>query len=131
MKRVFLMRSEFFSSCVRGLLILEGEGLILYSLEQPWRDNEVNVSCIPEGEYLCTWHNSPSFGEVYLVNQVPNRSYILFHSGNIVDHTRGCILLGLRKGRLYNKPAVLSSRAAIRKFNNILNKEDFILKVLE
>jgi hypothetical protein len=29
-----------------------------------------------------------------LVQDVPNRSYILFHVGNKPSHTKGCILVG-------------------------------------
>jgi Family of unknown function (DUF5675) len=67
----------------------------VYTLEQPWRNNEHDVSCIPLGEYLCISHNSPHFHDVWEVNDVPGRTAILIHAGNTVKDTHGCILVGL------------------------------------
>lgn len=74
---------------------LECEGLLLYSMELPWRDNQVGISCIPVGEYEIVKHNSPRFGPCYWVKEVPGRSEILIHPANFVRQLRGCIAPGL------------------------------------
>lgn len=73
------------------------------TLELPWKDNEPNESCIPDGFYIVKRHNSPTFGECFHVTNVPGRSHILFHAGNYAGSvnpktgtpdTKGCILPG-------------------------------------
>jgi hypothetical protein len=60
--------------------------------------------------------DSPTFGPTFEVADVPGRTAILFHRGNVVRDTRGCILLGRRFGRLGAERAVLDSRAAFDEF---------------
>ena len=70
--------------------------LELHTLELPWRGNEQNISCIPNGNYKCVYEESYRLGHPTprLLN-VPDRTGILIHSGNIEANTEGCILLGL------------------------------------
>lgn len=111
----------------------------LHTLELPWRNNYKNISCIPKGEYNCEVRVSPRFGLVYWIKEVPNRSFILIHSGNwagdvskgLKSHVNGCILLGLQKGTLQGQLAVLNSRLATNKFMREMEKEPFVLKILE
>ena len=70
------------------------------TLELPWKDNQHNISCIPENKYYCEKHIRPSGAKSFLVKDVPDRTDILIHSGNFaagdnVD-TEGCILVGMR-----------------------------------
>lgn len=77
--------------------LYNGTGVLLFecfALELPNRNNEVANSCIPLGSYECILHNSPKFGIVFKVLNVVNRSEILFHKGNTINDTKGCILLG-------------------------------------
>lgn len=127
MKIVNLYRVQTFKSCTRGILTVDG--LAFFTLELPWKDNRPNISRIPIGKYICKWHKSPKYGWVYQVMDVYNRSFILIHSGNIARHTKGCILIGSRFGKLGKSPAVLSSKTAVRKFQELMNKQDFILEV--
>ena len=64
------------------------------TVERIWKDNKVNESCIPEGEYICKRYFSPKFGHTWIVTDVKGRSFILFHKGNIYDDSHGCIVLG-------------------------------------
>jgi len=84
------------------------------TLENTWADNEPRVSCIPEGEYqLHLTHQSPKYGVVPKVMEVPDRSHILFHAGNRARDTLGCILTGSGFGVIEGENAVVSSRAAL------------------
>lgn len=64
------------------------------TLERPWLNNTIGKSCIPTGDYICKRVMSPKFGNTFQVMDVPGRSHILFHKGNIDDDTEGCILIG-------------------------------------
>jgi hypothetical protein len=64
------------------------------------------------------------------VQAVPGRTGILIHNGNLVSHTKGCILIGTKSGFLSGKPAVLNSRAAMRKLRDIIGEEGFNLNII-
>ena len=108
-----------------------------YSLELPWKDNAQNISCIPEGKYTSHWQRSPKFGHCYKLANVPNRSHILIHPGNLAGdkvkgyktHTWGCILLGTKYGFLNKQFAVLNSRTAVRQLSEQLNQSNFTLEI--
>lgn len=116
--------------CVMGGMVIDGKPY--YTLEPRWKDNQRNISCIPPGEYEVefmprSW--SGKYRNCFHVKDVPGRSQILIHAGNVPDHTRGCILIGKRHGWLAGKPAVLSSAVALRQFAE--NVEDcFKLRVV-
>lgn len=116
-----------------GELVLDYGGdnvFSCYTLELPWKANAPKISCIPEGKYTCEWRLSPRFKrKMYTVMDVPGRSGILFHIGNVAGDTavglktdvQGCILLGLVRGSLYEQKAVLNSGAAVRRFEELGN----------
>lgn len=130
METIRLFRTQSFSTCTRGLLVLPKHGKVFYSMEPPWKNNEPNISCIPVGKYKCVWHKSPKYGWVYLITSTPDRSNILIHPGNLPRHTKGCILLGNRFGVLGNDLAVLSSVTTVRNFFELMDKQDFILEIM-
>ena len=95
---LLLIRDTFTKNSVIGELFLNGERMC-DTLENPWKDNQRNISCIPEGNYkvrLRLPRESASRDYIHLLlEDVENRSYILFHRGNTAKDTRGCILVGL------------------------------------
>ena len=98
MINLLLIRDTFSKESTIGELFLNGER-ICDTLENPWQDNQRNISCIPEGVYpvrLRLARESASRDYLHLlVQDVPNRDWILFHRGNTAKDTRGCILVGL------------------------------------
>lgn len=70
------------------------------SLEPPYMENRVNVSNIPTGQYWMRKYDSPKHGLVWQVKDVPGRSFIEFHPGNIAEHTAGCFLVGESEAKL-------------------------------
>jgi len=110
---LLLVRDTFSDKSVLGKLYCNSE-FIAHTLELAWRDNEKSVSCIPSGEYKCRVRlarESATRGYVHLlVEDVPNRSYILFHRGNSPSDSRGCILTGTHRAQSPDK--ILESKVA-------------------
>jgi len=105
-------------------------GAELRTIERPWLDNAANVSCYPPGIYYCAWlerSGSGKYKRVWHVQNVPGRSGILFHAGNLVRHSLGCTLVGIRHGTLGGLPAVLSSGEGLNIMRAELGGRDFIL----
>lgn len=78
--------------------------------------NQRNVSNVPDSQYLCKRIESRLFGETFEVINVPGRSHVLFHAGNFIEDTKGCIILAQHFGKLYGERAVLNSGDTFRKF---------------
>lgn len=129
MKKLILKRIDSSSECVLGVLELDGKE-ICKTLELPWRDNEKVISCIPAGEYKLSPYPSSRFGEVYIVNDVPNRTGILIHTGNTASDIEGCILVGDSYGKLNGKRAVLNSRQAFNFIKELLGNEEYMLNIV-
>lgn len=109
------------------------DGTVLKTLEPPWLNNASNVSCIPAGTYVCKWIERSASGKYrrcWHVTNVQGRAGILIHAGNRLAHTLGCILPGLRHGRLGGHTAVLSSSAALNELRGQFEGEDFLLYVV-
>lgn len=66
----------------------------VYTLELPWKDNQFQVSCIPDGTYKVTKKTSRKFGKCFWIREVPNRTHILIHAGNYHWDILGCVLVG-------------------------------------
>ena len=98
MINLLLIRDTFSKESTIGELFLNGER-ICDTLENPWQDNQRNISCIPEGIYPVRLRLPRESGTRdylhLLVQEVPNRDWILFHRGNTAKDTSGCILVGL------------------------------------
>lgn len=105
-----------------------------YTVEDSWRDNNVQVSCIPEGIYRCVAHNwerSEEFiyDRVWRLTKVEGRTGILIHWGNTHVNTMGCILVGQTLGQINGMPAVLNSRLAIDELRGILGQRPFDIEI--
>lgn len=102
------------------------------TLEPPDELNKKGKSSIPTGQYVCEKYISPRFGSTYQVLDVPDRDYILFHPGNTVYDTEGCIVLGQYFGKLRENRAVLNSGNTFRTFLVKMNEHNnFILTISE
>lgn len=115
MKIVELIRLEESPQGTIGVMRIDKQ-IFCFTLEPPDRLNERNISSIPAKQYLCKPFESKRFGKTFEVADVPGRSAILFHAGNTVDHTEGCILVGESVGKLKGDRAVLNSGATFKRF---------------
>lgn len=83
-----ILRIQKTENRTRGLLFDEEGKLFCYTLE-PTKE------MIPDGEYELGVRFSPKFKrEVLWIMNVPEREYILFHSGNSENDSDGCVLVG-------------------------------------
>lgn len=126
-----------------------GLGLLYHGAQQvcligelPWRGNRPNLSCIPPGRYRVAYlarSASGKYRDVYHVLDVPGRSGILIHAGNLTgDRERGlrtdsygCLLPGRRVGRLGGQRAVLASRGAMQDLHAVTGRQGFTLEVID
>lgn len=135
--KIILLRQKTSEQGTEGIISLTHLGIHFFTLELPWHDNQPQISCIPTGIYEVALRKSPRFGITYHVKQVPDRSYILIHSGNFAGdiskglktNVEGCILLGMKRGTIAGQRAVLSSKVACRKFMNLMQGKEFILEI--
>jgi len=90
------------------------------TLEPPDLENEKNKSSIPAQQYVCRRYSSENHPDTYEITNVPGRDKVLFHSGNIKEHTSGCILLGQHFGKLHEQRAVLNSGRTFHNFMGLM-----------
>lgn len=97
-------------------VIIDGDKPFALTLENKWLNNQRNISCIPEGRYICRRYSSAKYPDTFEVTNVPGRSHILFHTGNTNEDTAGCILVAEQFGELNKAIAILASKPGFREF---------------
>lgn len=146
-----LIRVAYLADVTLGFLFVGG--LKLATLEEGWKADpdgpggqrrELNLreSCIPDGTYDLRPHVSAHYpaGVWSLTNialgvwapgtrpagQKWGRDAVLIHSGNHVDHTEGCILIGRRHtlDSALGRHVVLESRNALEDLRALLGGRD-------
>lgn len=70
---------------------------------------------ICQAETLERARQRPQYGDTFEVMDVKDRSHILFHWGNWVTNTRGCILVGEKFGKINDEPAIFNSMDTFNK----------------
>ena len=122
MINLLLIRDTFSKESTIGELFLNGERMC-DTLENPWIDNQRNLSCIPEGEYPVRLRYPRESGTRdylhLLVQDVPNRDWILFHRGNTAKDTSGCILVGLGSQQDFVSNSTLAMDLLIKEVINL------------
>ena len=100
------------------------------SCELPYRNNEPFISCIPSGVYEGVRVQSPKFGNTFEIKgNLEGRTHILFHKGNSILDSKGCVLLaeGWGEGNYVER-----SRVAFDEFLDRTKDTDyFILQITE
>ena len=113
-------------------VVLNGHNGIPFcvSLELPYKNNEPNISCIKSGVYEGVRVQSPRFGNTFEVKgNLEGRTHILFHCGNEIGNSRGCLLLA---ENFAPENRVARSRVAFDEFMMITKETDyFILQITE
>ena len=119
---LLIIRDEFTDKSTIGKLFLNGEWLC-DTLELPYRDNQRSISCIPADEYkvrLRTAKESSTRNYLHLlVEDVKDRSFILFHRGNSAKDSRGCVLVGIGRKQDFVKNSTLDMDLLMKEILNL------------
>jgi len=101
-----VVRTQFGKDATNGLLFIDGI-FECYTLEDQYQAVKVmHETCIPEGKYNIEFRKTGGFHAKYSeryknahygmlhIQDVPNFTYILIHTGNTDEHTSGCLIVG-------------------------------------
>lgn len=130
MKSVMLKRIAETSSGTFGILIIDGLPQLV-TIELPWHDNELDISCVPVGNYTLVRYRSEVHGLTWQIVGVPDRDPILFHVANTLSDIKGCIGVGLSYGRIGMLFGIRSSRTGMELLRNLLGDADDIPIVIQ
>ena len=118
-----------------GNLFVSGDQTYTCStLERPYLNNQRGISCIPAGRYICVKKDATEaipYQHISITN-VPNRSGVAIHTGNLYSQSKGCILVGKNYADI-NKDGhtdVLNSRNTFTQLMNVL-PDEFSLQITE
>jgi len=127
MKEVLIVRDYQDKEQTLGRLYIRDEyGCIIFQcecLERSYKDNQRNISSIPEGTYplMLEWSNRfrKDLWEIY---NVPNRSECKIHSANYWYQLNGCIALGTKRKDINGDgfADVTNSRNTVAKFHEAM-----------
>jgi hypothetical protein len=133
---IVTLQRIYWADCTTGSV--EAGPQSYFSIEQPWRDNLADESCVPSGSYELIPYNSPTHGytwqlhnpdlNIYGMGAVPTggRDYCEIHAANVASQLEGCIALGTQTGTMPDPisgqtvKAVLNSRIALDMFVQLL-----------
>ena len=104
--KLTVVRTQFGTDATNGLLFIDGL-FECYTLEDQYQAVKVmHETCIPEGTYDIKFRKTGGFHSKYSeryknahygmlhIQDVPNFTYILIHTGNTDEHTSGCLIVG-------------------------------------
>ena len=104
--KLTVVRTQFGTDATNGLLFINGI-FECYTLEDQYQAVKVmHETCIPEGTYDIKFRKTGGFDSKYReryknahygmlhIQDVPNFTYILIHTGNTDEHTSGCLIVG-------------------------------------
>ena len=124
--KIELFRMEYEEKQTLGECAITDNGKYIFlakSLERADNNNQRNISCIPEGEYLCVLEYSNKFDcDLWEIKGVPNRSECKFHSANYWHDLNGCVALGDKFMDIDNDGFrdVLNSNNTMKEFHKTL-----------
>ena len=125
-----LIRFAYLPNATFGRLIFP-TGRSYFTVECPWLHNAAGKSCIPEGNYQLGLRMSEvvrrttrgMFTKGWEIQDVPGRTYIMFHVGNWASDVEGCVAVGQTFGAMPKGPHQLgvgNSRIAYNEFMAIM-----------
>ena len=104
--KLTVVRTQFGTDATNGILLVDGV-FENYTLEDQYQAVKVmHETCIPEGTYDIEFRKTgglhAKYSERYKnahygmlhIQDVPNFTYILIHTGNTDEHTSGCLIVG-------------------------------------
>ena len=106
-----LFRLEQTDQGALGALVLDGQYFCSFLMPDAGGDKFQ----IPSGQYKCKRFHGNKWKDSFEII-VEGHTALLFHAGNIEEHTEGCVCLGQYPGKLRGKRAVLNSGKTFKAF---------------
>jgi hypothetical protein len=137
-----LQRHQFIPDGIFGSLV-SPDNIVAVTLEHAYQMGDATkpgvlyYPKVPPGIYKCVrgmhrLENMKSDFETFEVTDVPGHTGILFHIGNFLRDSRGCILLGSAMIDDGNGYMISGSKIAFQKFMNLQQRVDsFHLTIVE
>lgn len=122
MRNIILRRTFKSNKGTLGIFIIDDIPLFL-SLEP--------AACVEAGSYQCDIYDSPKKKTiVYLLKNVPNKTYVEIHVGNSIEDTTACILIGRGFSMIAENSLYISeSQISFDRFLAKTNREPFMLTI--
>ena len=104
--KLTVVRTQFGTDATNGLLFIDGIFECYTLVDQYQAVKVMHETCIPEGTYDIKFRKTGGFHAKYSeryknshygmlhIQDVPNFTYILIHTGNTDEHTSGCLIVG-------------------------------------
>ena len=108
------------------------DGSEIMFLERPWRDNEIGVSCIPEGTYIIDRdHTGKHQWYKFRNEETEPRTFIEIHPANKVTQLEGCLApcFEIKGGPHTSDPIAMGSRGALAVLLNWFGEDSWVLKL--
>lgn len=120
---------KYYDGYTLGELALP-DGEYLQTLELPWLDNAIGLSCIPEGQYVVD-RDEHGRHQWYRLrdSQVAPRSAIEIHPANRLEHLQGCIAPCIDITFIDGQPFASRSIEACKKILRWYGDDSFILEI--
>ncbi len=131
MRKATLTRTETGPDGTFGLLATDS-GFSCYIVERPAVGDH---PCIQAGTYKFKWRkDSPSHGECYEAEFVPDRTNIQIHAANWADQLLGCLapgraIMDVQRPDKTMRVGVTSSKDALAALEADLGKDPFVLTI--
>lgn len=108
------------------------DGQLIYTLELPWRNNEIGKSCIPESQYIVDRdHTGKHRWYRFRNEEVAPRSDIEIHPAALLKHLQGCIApcLDIKGGPMTSEPVAVDSLKACELLLQWYGEDSFVLEI--
>ncbi len=138
MKRCALKRFMYTPKGTFGAWYVDRKFICL-TVEKPWRNNELSISCIPEGLYdlgsressVVTRTSKEQYRVGWEICDVPGgRTYIMVHIANYARSLAGCVGVGEKLTVIGDSFAVSNSIKAFDTFMNTMDiNEGHVLSI--
>lgn len=129
MKKLVLHRIAYRTDGTFGVLLDEGQPFAV-TVELPWLNNRVSVSCIPRGTYLVDCIGVAN-GMVLKVVDVAGRVGIDIHVANTIRDLQGCIGVGENFAEIEGLTAVGASKRGFSELvARVIGESQFQLSVI-
>lgn len=123
------LRRRYYDTHTAGMIYLPSGGAI-YTLELPWMDNAIGVSCIPEGEYIVDRDYTGRHKWFRFRDQeVHPRSAIEIHPATYLHHLQGCIAPAMRLHGDGEEVRTIQSREACERLLDWFEDDSFYLRI--